>query len=194
MHVTSGNSHRGSEVNDMPIAWHKGYVKRLFHSLLRIGNWSYFCGPRIVYIFYPSGFVLLKVAIFCAKVFENVFFFQMIRVIIGSVNGLSRRLESSLNQLMACRLFGLKPFTVINQCWITLLKIFKGAMRIFLGCVRRVHVIIFANVLKQSCREFYQIILTQNFTKNNWINPLGYLNWTFWTLSLCYAMGPLEKK
>ena len=78
-----------------------------------------------------------------------------------------------LTQLAGVQFFWAVPNTVRNvtYSWLlyrpipaiqwklkkTLLKIFKGSVMIFLCCVHRVNFIIFANVLKQLCRAFYQI-------------------------------------
>ena len=52
----------------------------------------------------------------------------------------------------------------------TLLKILKGTVMIFVRCVHRVNFIIFANVLKQLCRAFYQImVLPKISAKISWV-------------------------
>ena len=48
----------------------------------------------------------------------------------------------------------------VHELWkYTLLKMFKGTVMILLRCVHWVNLIIFANLLKQLCRAFYQIIV-----------------------------------
>ena len=65
-----------------------------------------------------------------------------------------------------------KPLRTSTLQVYTLLKIFKGTMMISLRWVHRVNPIIFANVLNQLCRSFYQISVWIKFRKNSRVNPL----------------------
>ena len=76
----------------------------------------------------------------------------------------SSQLEKNITNLSCSPLPGIAfqytlHFHIDRLLRITRLKIFKETMMIFLRCAHRVNFIIFANILKQLCRAFYQIIV-----------------------------------